>query len=546
MNSINEIAKYKYEFNNNSPVNLDEYILLYDEALNEKYLLFKLYNSISEKLKHAECRVKIYNKNNFLIEEIKFSFDGEFDSSSYFIPENKLKVESEITSIRFDVLYLEFETLKYVDGQIERIPKTLDDFIPASEQTKEVVTKSNKWTKKKDKLVYKSTKKRIKQDNKRKYVTDVVKDNKTKIHIVWTVIFSIIVIGYFVASMIIYRSTAKVSSDLYNDYMLNGGAYTLVDNYRESSLINVPAKIDGVDVTKIARGAFKDKTNITEITLNYYVEIGDSAFEGCTNLRKINNPQYITKIGKNAFLGTTISNNRFDNAGGVLGSHAFQNNNFAELYLKNVTLDTNSLLGFNSLRTLEYHDISASKSLKMVFGDNSNTLNTLQKVITYSDVSYTAFDGFNNISKVFLYGDNTTLRSTLLTNNKINYLRFEASPVKGSPKTLADRLGNNYYFSILHVNLGRNYRENLLTGITSNILVIDNGNLSTQTILNSGKTNTLYICNNVNYSYVDFVKLIDSGVVKRIVFEGDIPSTLRYYSNYVIGNVSRSSYGIEN
>ena len=48
--------------------------------------------------------------------------------------------------------------------------------------------------------------------------------------------------------------------------------------------------------------------------------------------------------------------------------------------------DSLSLLGFNSLKTLEYKAISASKSLKMVFGENSGSINTLQKVITYSDV----------------------------------------------------------------------------------------------------------------------------------------------------------------
>ena len=539
MNSINEIAKYKYEFNNNSPVNLDEYILLYDEALNEKYLLFKLYNGISEKLKHAECRVKVYNENNFLIEEIKFSFDGEYDGSNYFIPENKLKVESDIVSIKFDVLYLEFETLKYVDGEIQRIPKTMADFIPEAEPEKQVVVKGNKWTKKKDKLVYKSTKKKVKQDNKRRYVTDVSKQNKTKIHIIWTVIFSVIVVGYFVASMILYRMTAKVSSDQYNDYMLSGGAYTLVDNYNAASRINVPAKIDNTNVTKIAAEAFKNKTTIREITLNYYVEIGDSAFEGCTNLTTINNPNYITKIGNNAFSGTKINTTHFDNCGGTLGANAFSNNNITELHVKNATLDTNSLAGCNLITSLEYKDIAASKSLKQVFGDQTRSTTTLSTITTYSDISYTAFEGFNGINKINLFGDNTSLRSSLIDNGRITYLRVNAGG-----KTLYERLGNRYSIQNIHVNLSSSYTERFMSDISGNTLIIDGGNLNTQLITNAGRFQTLYICSNVNYSYVDFDKILQYGNIYQIIFEGDVPQSLKYNYN-IRGNISRSAFGVD-
>ena len=539
MNSINEIAKYKYEFNNNSPVNLDEYILLYDEALNEKYLLFKLYNSISEKLKHAECMVKVYNENNFLIEEIKFTFDGEFDGSNYFIPDNKLKVESDIVSIKFDILYLEFETLKYVDGEIQRIPKTMSDFIPEAEPEKNVYVKGNKWTKKKDKLVYKSTKKRVKQDNKRRYVTDVSKENKTKIHIVWTVIFSVVVIAYFVASMIIYRVTAKISSDGFNDYMLNGTAYTLVDNYKESQRINVPEKIDNKFVTKIDADAFKGKTLVQEITLNYYVEIGDNAFNGCTNLTKINNPNYITKIGNNAFTGTKLITGQYDNCGGTVGANAFQGCNLSELHLKNATLDTNSLAGCNSLRVLEYKGISASKSLKQVLGEQTRSTSTLSTITTYSDISYTALDGFNYINKINLYGDNTSLRSANLDNGRITYLRVNA----GS-KTLYERLGNRYKIATIHLNLSSNYNEKFVSDIGGVTLVIDGGTLNTQLITNAGYFNNLYICKNVNYSYVDFEKIMSYGNISNIVFEGDAPQTVKY-GWYFKSNVSRQSYGID-
>ena len=544
MNSINEIAKYKYEFNNNSPVNLDEYILLYDEALNEKYLLFKLYNGISEKLKKAECKVKIYNKNNFLIEEIMFSFNGEFDGSNYFIPENKLKVESDIASIRFDVISLEFETLKYIDGNIVRIAKTLADFTPKEEVTSKPVIKPSKWAKKTDKLKYKTTKKNVKKDNKRKYVTDVTKANKSKIQFIWMTIFSVLVIGYFVSSMMIYRITAKVASDPYNDYMLESGTYTLVDNYCESRLVEIPDKIDGIDVNLVAKNAFRDKTHIEEITLNSYIAIDDNAFNGCTNLTTINNPEYITYIGKNAFAGTRLSNVRFDNVGGVIGNNAFPSNTIKELYMPNATLDTNSLAGLNSLSTLEYNNISASKTLKMVFGDSSGSITSLRKVITYSDVSNADFDGFVNLNTVFLYGENTSFRSTLLKSNKITYFRLNASSSRETPKTIAERIGENYSFEKLHLNLGNNYNGNLLKEIDANLLIIENGSLRNMLFDNSGNISAVYICNNVTYSYFDFSRLTKNSNIKKIYFEGTVPSSLTN-SGKAYGRIDRSAYGIE-
>ena len=353
MNSINEIAKYKYEFNNNSPVNLDEYIILYDEALNEKYLLFKLYNSISETLKRVECQIKIYNENNFLIEDIKFSFDGEFQGTSYFVPENKLKVNSDITSIKFNVTYLEFETLKFENGEIKKIPLTLNDFMSAPENEVIPVKKQNKWTKKTDKLRYKTTKKNVKRDNKRKYITDVIKDHKTKIHIVWTVIFSIIVIGYFIASMLVYGITAKIKSDGVCDYITVGDSLTLMDNYKQTTSVNVPLAIDNAKVTKIARDAFRSNTTIQSLTLNYYVEVGESAFNGCSNLRQINNQQYITKIEKNAFKGSRIPNLIFTNCGYV-AQDAFPDMLTNEIVLPKATLTANSLRGVTGVTSIEF------------------------------------------------------------------------------------------------------------------------------------------------------------------------------------------------
>ncbi len=547
MNSINEIAKYKYEFNNNSPVNLDEYIVLYDEALDERYLLFKLYNNLSERLKHAECEVKIYNENDFLVEDIKFSFDGDFDGIDYFVPELKLKINSEITSLKFNVTFLEFENVKFEDGELKKIPQTLDDFLGDEAPTKVEYKKQNKWTKKQDKLKYKTTKKVVKQDNKRKYITNVTKTNKTKAPIIWTVIFSILVVAYFAASIIIYGKTTNVLSDNYCDYRSNGGYLTLVDNYNQTRKLSIPDNIEGRTVSFIEKAAFKGNEVIEEITLSSYVEIGDSAFEGCKNLKYINNPQFITKIGKKAFAGTGITTlSKLENVT-YIGSDAFPENSLEELYVPNAVLTTNSLSGFTSLKTLDFNRVESAKSFLDIFGGSNKSSDTLSKVVTRSDIAYNLFDGFDKIKNVTLYGDNTTFRSKLLTNNSISYLRINASS-----KTIADRLGITSkaqgLIGTLHINIGKNYNSALIKGMSIQTLVIDSGTLTTDILKQGVRIKTLYIGNNVDYSTVDFntiLSIAGDGQIDTLLFEGNAPTNISKNGYKVSGNVNRSQYGIE-
>ena len=541
MNSINEIAKYKYESNNNSPVNLDEYIVIEDKALNEKYLLFKLHNSISEELKKVECQVIIYNENNFIVEDIKFSFTGNFQGDSYFVPDQKLKINSPISSIKFNVIYLEFETLKFVDGSLVKIPQTIDDFMKKSGVDPVVVKKPNKWNKKLDKLKYKSTKKNVKKDNKRQYVTNVNKSNRTKIHIVLTSIFGVIVLAYFIASMIIYQITAKVLSDKYCDYVtVNNAEITLVGNYN-TNLTNysVPEAIGNQKVTKIGSGAFRGNTKIQSITLNYYVEIGSGAFEGCSNLTTIINPHFITKISPKAFLGTKINTVNFVNNGGELGAEAFPVNNINIVNMPNTVLTNNSLKNFKSLSVLEFARFKDNAiTLRDVLGGDS--VSSLNKIITYNDfINENALNGYN-INTFTLYGINTSFRSNLLTSGMINYFR-----IKGDSKTLFERT-NNKAFKTLHVELGTNTNVNFFQNVTANMVVLDKGSLQTNHLINLKNAISVYISNDVNYSYVDFERILKNNNISNIYFEGDVPRSIMYYYSNVKGNVARSTYRIEN
>lgn len=73
--------------------------------------------------------------------------------------------------------------------------------------------------------------------------------------------------------------------------------YLAVDNGDKTTSV--------VKVTGLKPGLFKDNTNIMGVKLGKYItEIPDSAFEGCTSLKKVMGPS-VTSIGNNAFSGCT-------------------------------------------------------------------------------------------------------------------------------------------------------------------------------------------------------------------------------------------------
>lgn len=70
------------------------------------------------------------------------------------------------------------------------------------------------------------------------------------------------------------------------------------------SEIVIPATIDGLRVTAIARDAFADCTGIVRITLpQTLLSIGSDAFRGCSSLTEIRIPATVQSIGIGAFVG---------------------------------------------------------------------------------------------------------------------------------------------------------------------------------------------------------------------------------------------------
>lgn len=87
----------------------------------------------------------------------------------------------------------------------------------------------------------------------------------------------------------------------------------------------IPAEINGLPVTRLQTGAFRDCRHVTSITLpDTITEIPETAFFGCSGLITVNIPSSINSIGERAFYNcSSLTNVNIPAAVTHIGARAF-------------------------------------------------------------------------------------------------------------------------------------------------------------------------------------------------------------------------------
>ena len=100
-----------------------------------------------------------------------------------------------------------------------------------------------------------------------------------------------------------YISTYDVQYGDYLYYEINADNTVIITGCDGSAVsIDIPAQIDGIDVTGIGDYAFYRCADLTSVTIPSSVtSIGNYAFGGCTYLTSITIPDSVTSIGNHAF-----------------------------------------------------------------------------------------------------------------------------------------------------------------------------------------------------------------------------------------------------
>ena len=79
--------------------------------------------------------------------------------------------------------------------------------------------------------------------------------------------------------------------------LIDDGTFSVSGYLGDEAVVEVPAEVDGVPVTVIADGVFKDHPEITEIRLpDSITDLGEFVFDGCVNLRHIKLPASLARL----------------------------------------------------------------------------------------------------------------------------------------------------------------------------------------------------------------------------------------------------------
>ena len=196
------------------------------------------------------------------------------------------------------------------------------------------------------------------------------------------------------------------------------------------------------DVTMVEDNAFKNKTNIEEVTLGSKLKtIGISAFEGCSALGEISIPATVTTIGANAFKGCSS-----------LGTFTLADN--SELgVLEEGSLEGTGLTSLDLSKATKYKPsttVTGLENIYAVFGTSGKTsLLSVKLPETVKTIAANAFKGdtrlatVTNLDKLTSIGENafqnTALSGELTLQGNIE---VAANAFSGCTKITAVTFGN--------------------------------------------------------------------------------------------------------
>ena len=118
MSSYNSIEKIKYTENLSDAVSLDEYIVFGNERAGVKYIVFKFFNNVNQKLLSMKFEVSQYDMHDNLIERSVVIYNNFLaKANSSFVPKAKLKVLYACKRISVRLIQAAFDRVMWNEGE---------------------------------------------------------------------------------------------------------------------------------------------------------------------------------------------------------------------------------------------------------------------------------------------------------------------------------------------------------------------------------------------------------------------------------------------
>lgn len=332
MSSYNTITKIKYTGNPSDIVKLDEYIVFQDDKAKRKYIVFKFVNNVTQQLLGMEFEVCQYNADENLIEKSVVSYNKFLASAEEeFVPKAKLRVSYNCSSISIRLIRASFDRFVWNEGEYEDSCYKFDQFYrdennAGAEEEQPKHGRAKRKAENKEGKEGKKEKPKKKKKSKRPFIMrDTTKKNLAKFPVFFNVVVFIAVIGFSVASLIIFKnSTTHFSEGDYELRIVQEDEVAVCGYWGTETSLKIPAKLGKYTISYIDTGAFK-KSKIETVEFSGIVTINTGAFVNCNSLKEIKSAQKVTVKDKAFDSCANLSEVYLTNPGTVIYEEAFFN-----------------------------------------------------------------------------------------------------------------------------------------------------------------------------------------------------------------------------
>ncbi|MDE6410916.1 MAG: leucine-rich repeat domain-containing protein [Clostridia bacterium] len=354
MSSYNSIEKIKYTDNLSDAVSLDEYIVFGDERREEKYIVFKFFNNVNQKLLGMKFEVSQYDMHDNLIEKSVVIYNNFLAKpNSSFVPKAKLKAMYACKRISVKLVQAAFDRVlwnegEYIDNTYKFEHYARDEkYIDEVERPKQEPPAPQK-------------KKESRDDRERFRSKDITKKNVAVFPKVFFWITSILlVIAIGVTVWLFPKYSKKFTLSGYDLELMADNNVRIYGYEGDEDALVVPKEIEGYQVVTIGSGAFQ-YLSVQSITLpDTVTTIESGAFRNLKNLKRVKCASESVTVQSWAFRDIT-SLTVFDMVGARLEKNCF----YGCSNLSEVTFAQTDVAKFVDLFGTETHTVKTTPNGK--------------------------------------------------------------------------------------------------------------------------------------------------------------------------------------